>query len=193
MSKFQKLIGVAICIAFALTVSVKKCRAGDLQGKIIAIVTHPVGSLGYTMGSILANAITKHSSLRVDVEPTPGPKSWLPRMERGEVQLGLASDLDVYAALTGDKEFYESPYKNIRLIKQAYHALRMTMLVRANSDIKSMSDLVGKRVAALTPGQPSLLRTSEASIYSAGVDLEKIKWTVAGHCCPRTNKVNSRG
>jgi TRAP-type uncharacterized transport system substrate-binding protein len=131
-------------------------KAENLDGKIIAIVTHPVASLGYTMGNILANAITKHSPMRVDVEPTSGPKSWLPRMKRGEVQLGLASDLDVYAALVGDKDFYKEPYSGIRVIKQAHHALRLTILVRDNSSIHGMKDLVDKKVAALTPGQPSL-------------------------------------
>ena len=171
---------VAIAILFNLSI-LGTGKAENLDGKIIAIVTHPVASLGYTMGNILANTITKHSPMRVDVEPTSGPKSWLPRMQRGEIQLGLASDLDVYAALVGDKEFYKEPYSGIRVIKQAHHSLRLTILVRNDSSIQSMKDLVGKKVAALTPGQPSLERTSRAAIYSEGVDLEKVKWTVAGN------------
>jgi uncharacterized protein len=173
-------LATAMAIFFNLAL-IGTGKADNLEGKIIAIATHPVASLGYTMGSILANVVTKHSPMRVDVEPTSGPKSWLPRMQRGEIQLGLASDLDVYAALVGDKDFYKEPYSGIRVIKQAHHALRLTILVRNDSSIQSMKDLVGKRVAALTPGQPSLLRTSEAAIYSEGVDLQKIKWTVAGN------------
>jgi len=175
-------IVVTICVGMVLSFGNKdRSEAAELEGKIIAIVTHPVASLGYTMGNALANTITKHSPMRVDVEPTAGPKSWLPRMQRGEVQFGLASDIDVFAGLIGDKEFYKAPYSGIRVVKQAHHALRLTILVRNNSSIKSMKDLVGKKVAALTPGQPSLERTSRAAIYSGGVDLDKIKWTVAGN------------
>lgn len=175
---FITALCISIVVSFGWT---EMGQAEKLEGKIIALVTHPAGSLGYTMGNALANTITKHTPMRVDVEPTAGPKSWLPRMQRGEIQFGLASDLDVFAALIGDKEFYRKPYTKIRVVKQAHRALRLTILVRNNSSIKTMKDLVGKRVAALTPGQPSLARSSRAAIYSAGVDLDKITWTVAGN------------
>jgi TRAP-type uncharacterized transport system substrate-binding protein len=96
MTSKTGFIVLVICVSVAVNFCwTERSQAEDLKGKIIALVTHPVASLGYTMGNILSNTITKHTPLRLDVEPTAGPKSWMPRMQRGEVQFGLASDLDV--------------------------------------------------------------------------------------------------
>jgi hypothetical protein len=70
---------------------------------------------------------------------------------RGDADLALALADTVYQAYTGTENFEDRQIKNIRALASVYpNAVQLVTL--AESDIKSIADLAGKRVSVGAPG-----------------------------------------
>jgi TRAP transporter TAXI family solute receptor len=123
--------------------------AKDLP-KFAFIATNPQGSLYYTFGSVLGKILDEHSGINIRVQPSGGASAYIPAISQGKIELGLNNTNDVRMAYEGREPFVKSP--NIRNLT-VLCPLIVGMLVRNNSDIQTMEDIKGKRVAAKFPAQ----------------------------------------
>lgn len=146
-----------------------------LEGKIIGIACLPTGSTNQVLAEAMATTITQNSPLVARTEPSSGPASWLGTLERGEIEFGIASDYDIWKAFEGDTNIYDKVYKNIRMVKMGDVANKASLVVAKDSSIKSIQDLVGKKVGVDIPAQPSLQAITEAFIVGAGISLDDIQ------------------
>jgi TRAP transporter TAXI family solute receptor len=143
------------------------CGAGSSGGgddlpSVIGIATLPTGSVNHIMGEALAAAITEHSEVTARAEPIGGPEAWVPMLARGEIEFGLASDFDLFAARTGQEPYFDSSFPSLRLVKQARNALKAGILTQADSDIESVDDLDGRKVAYDAPAHAVVLEGTKA-------------------------------
>lgn len=124
----------------------KPAASKDLPSTI-ALGTSPTGAAYNSTATGVAKVASQFSPIKVIVKPTAGPNVWAPMLDSGEVHLGVGAGLDAGWAYTGGTG-YDKAYKNIRVLLQGNQIVIGGFIVRADSDIKSIKDLKGKRVAS---------------------------------------------
>ncbi|MCL5960511.1 MAG: TAXI family TRAP transporter solute-binding subunit [Chloroflexi bacterium] len=140
----------------------------------MALGTPPIGSSYNTVGTGVAKVASDHTSMKVIVKPFAGPQAWMPLIDSGEVQLGALNSMDAWWAYTGGTGFNKA-YKSLRVIVRGNNVASPTILVRNDSDIKSMKDLRGKRVASEYGGHVFMSTSLTAYLESVGLTWNDVK------------------
>lgn len=120
------------------------------------IGTSRTGGFVHTIAAAAANVIAKHTTMTPKVIATSGAATWLPMLERGEIDAGSGTVLEAQEGYYG-RAIYKEPTKG-----KGYNILTLSLapgstlgvFVRANSDIKKISELKGKKYPRL-PGHLS--------------------------------------
>ena len=120
-------------------------KSNDLP-RSVAIGTNPAGSGAHAIASALAAVASKATSISAKVQPYNGPNAWMPLLESGEIEFGIINILDSNMAATGTGN-YKKAYPMIRVVAGGVHPFTAGLIVRDKSEIKSLTDLKGKRVA----------------------------------------------
>jgi TRAP transporter TAXI family solute receptor len=120
-------------------------KSNDLP-RSVAIGTNPAGTGAHAIASALAAVASKATSVSAKVQPYNGPNAWMPLLESGEIEFGIINILDSHMAATGTGN-YKKAYPMIRVVAGGVHPFTAGLIVRDKSEIKSLADLKGKRVA----------------------------------------------
>lgn len=134
---------------------------GSVSGQTIGFGTTPQGSLNYRVGIAIANLMNQEMDTKVRVQPFTGTATYVPIVNSDELQLGLINAGDVTNARKGLADFAGNPQKDLRIISAMYY-LPASCLVVADSPIKSVADLKGKRMPSSLHAMPNMLRVSNA-------------------------------
>ena len=123
--------------------------------EFVTIGTGGVTGVYYpTGGSIcrLVNKGKKEHGVRCSVESTGGSIYNINTIRAGELDMGVAQSDWQYHAYNGTSKFAKKgPFKELRAIFSV-HAEPFTVVARADSGIKNLNDLKGKRVNIGNPG-----------------------------------------
>jgi TRAP transporter TAXI family solute receptor len=168
MQKFRHLslaagLSAGLVVALALPASA--------QVKRVTIGTNPAGSLYYALGGGLAKVFTEKMGVQAIVQPYAGSSVYLPLINGNEVTTGLSSTLDSGAAYRGADG--RQPMKNLRSIARIF-SLPYTFMVRADSGLKTIADLKGKKVVMVFKALRGLQPMNEAMIRAGGLQLSDI-------------------
>ena len=117
--------------------------------------TASVGSGTYTYAATLAKIVNTYSKkIEIEVYPSAGANVLPADLLSGEAQVVLGNTQTSYDAFHGTGLFNGKPNPKLRLIfPQGYGETHV--IVRANSDIKTVADMKGKKVALTTQGSSS--------------------------------------
>jgi TRAP transporter TAXI family solute receptor len=100
----------------------------------------------------LANTSQNEHGIHCSVESTGGSVRNINAIRAGELNAGIAQSDIQYKAFKGEDEFKEfGPFEDLRVLF-SLHSEPFTVVVRADSGIKSFDDLKGKRVNIGNPG-----------------------------------------
>jgi hypothetical protein len=114
--------------------------------KYMTILTGGTGGVYYPFGGGMANVLTKANISNVTAESTGASVENCNLVGRGRAEMGLAMAGACYDAYNGLGKFKERGKLPIVAMYSAYPS-PMHILVLAKSDIKSVSDLKGKKVS----------------------------------------------
>lgn len=131
-----------------------------------------VGSTGYVIMEGLASITNRHSELRNASMATSGGAENMQLFREGIIQFGQTTSTDWLPAFEG-----RAPYPEPIEVHQmfAYTLFNCTPMVRADSDIRTIEDLVGRRVMP-SPSGSSTAVLFEVLFEAAGI-LDEIDWT----------------
>jgi TRAP transporter TAXI family solute receptor len=151
-STTRKIWGV-VCAVFAIgLVGAQGARA---ESKFITIGTGGVTGVYYPTGGAICRLVNrghKDHGIRCSVEATGGSVFNLNSLRQGGMDVAIAQSDWQYHAYNGTDIFSaQGPFKDLRSIF-SLHSEAFTVVVRANSDIKKLADLAGKRVNIGNPG-----------------------------------------
>jgi uncharacterized protein len=135
---------------------------------IVGVGTMSQGTMSYTTGSVIAKVMKEKMSLEARVQPNSGETVLVPLINGGELDFGIANILEAQEAVSGEGTFKGRPQANLR-IAAALFPLRTTYFVRADSPIKTIADLKGKRVTVGFSAMGSVDRIAKALLASGGV------------------------
>lgn len=139
----------------------------------IGIGTVPVGGANYVAGTGVAKVLSDRSPIKVIVRPMAGANAFNPLIESGELELGLEG-IDTSWAYNGGPG-YDKPMKNMRVLVRGHMVPTIPLAVRLNSDINSIKDLKGKRVASGYGGFVVGQMVTEAILESGGLTMKDVK------------------
>jgi TRAP transporter TAXI family solute receptor len=165
----------------ALIVALGGCGGGENGGgtQQITIASNPAGTNVYTVAGGLAKLIQERSGLRATIRPFSGSSVYLPMLQRGEVALGLNTNIDGYLSYRGLPP-YSTPMTNLRTLGMVF-PLNITFMVRADSDLYRIEDLRGQRVVVRFRANVALEQLHRGLLATAGLDFDDVEaMTVAG-------------
>lgn len=161
----------ALWSAACLTATVLLTSPASAQ--TISIITTPVGSYSNSAGAAMAKVIVENSKLRALTQAQAS--AGFDEVEAGTVEFNLSNAFDATFFATGTGDYANRPpAKNMR---QAATLIpyRTAMHVRADSDIKTMADLKGKRVSSGFNAQKTIGRLIEAHLANAGLSYADVQ------------------
>jgi len=137
------------------------------QAQTLTVATTQPGSLTHSLGSAVAKVATEFAGLRMVVQPQGG--SGLLAINGRTSEFGFSNSFDVVYFTSGTGEYQgRGPQKNIRVAARIFPNLS-PMYVRADSPIRSVKDLKGKRIPGGFAAQKSLLQSYMMHLANAGL------------------------
>lgn len=119
----------------------------------ILLGTEAPGSFSYFTGRMLCRTInTQVDGVHCQQVATADDISNLTNLQGGSLDLNLVNSRSLFDAInkTGDFEFLDISYENLRLLAPMYD-IPITLVVRNDAEINSLDDLKGKRINAGNP------------------------------------------
>lgn len=127
------------------------CSSDGPSQRFISIGTAPPGGAFFIVGGALAEVLGENGndSWEVTAEATKGTLETIRRMDRGELELGLANSSITYFAVRGEGG-WEKPFPMRSLMTLAHNVL--LFVTPRDSGIETIQDLAGKRVVVGVAG-----------------------------------------
>lgn len=140
-------------------------HAADAQ--TVTIITPPAGSLSNSAAAAIAKAVNEKAHIRMVVQPQAS--TGFEELQVGEADFNVSNAFDATFFATGTGDYQDKGvHKNLRLVASIV-PLRVAMHVRADSNIRSIKDLKGKRVSSGFNTQKTIGRIIEAMLANAGL------------------------
>ena len=160
---------MARLVAALLAAPLLACSAA---AQTVSIITTPTGSFSNSGGAAMAKVVTEKAKLRMIVQAQAS--TGFDELEAGSVEFNVSNSFDVtfIAGGTGDYEG-QGVKKNIRYVASMI-PYRVAMHVRADSDIRTIADLKGKRVSSGFNAQKTIGRIIEAHLANAGLSMKDV-------------------
>jgi TRAP transporter TAXI family solute receptor len=181
--------GVPSMVGFArrsfLTRSLAAACAAAIGGRAfgqvsrITIGANPAGTNFNLVAGGFAKTLQESLGLPSIVRPYSGSSVYIPMLQRGEITLGINSSIDSYLSYTGQAP-YVAAMTNLRGIVSVY-PLGYMYWVRANSGLRRVEDLEGKRVVLDYRSLVPLGRLNRAILATGGLgESDVVAVTAAG-------------
>lgn len=142
--------------------------------RTLSIGTNPAGTAAYAIAGALGTVAAKHLPTTVKPVPASGPNVWISQMEAREIEFGIMNVLDAGLAYRGEAE-YKKPYKFLRLVSGGVFPFTGSILVKKDSDIRSISDLKGRRVASEFGGHVVTFLLQKAALATVGLTMNDVQ------------------
>jgi TRAP transporter TAXI family solute receptor len=166
------VIVVAVAIGAAGFLSASGAHA---QLQRFTIGSNPSGTNTFVIAGGLARLLQDETGIPVTVRPFSGASVTHSMLHRGELALGVNGQLTTYFAYAGLTP-YPAAMNNIRLLI-ALMPIRINFLVRAESGLRTIADLRGRKVVTNIRSNASLERELHAILGTAGLtpsDVEEV-------------------
>jgi len=141
--------------------------AAAAQAQTVGIVTTPAGSFSNSAGQAMAKVLVEKAKLRAVVQAQAS--TGFEEVETGAADFNVSNSFDGTFYTTGTGEYHGQGAKPAIRYAGALIPYRVAMHVRADSPIKSIAELRGKRVSSDFNAQKTIARIIEAHLANAGL------------------------
>jgi hypothetical protein len=158
----------------AVAVAVVMAASGTHAQQALGIGTSPQGTLTYQIGATYGQVVTDELGRQARVQPQSGTGVMVPLVNSGELDIGFVNTLEMTDAFTGTGTFDGRPQANIRMVGVMF-PIRVGMFVRDDSDMQSIEDLEGKRVAWGYTSQQIIQTVLNGVLANAGLGPDDVQ------------------
>lgn len=174
MKRKQHVIIASYAVVFAWT------AAGALPAtaQTVGIGTSKAGAV-FQITTGIASVSSKHAGINMRTQPMAGTQQYIPPINAGQLEFGVANIMQLTWAVKGASLSQGHPSPNLRLVGTLME-FRTGAVVAADSGIKSVADLKGKRAPNGYSGSPLFDKIMEATLANGGLgwnDVTKIPIT----------------
>jgi len=171
----KRKTGVTVmCVLAILSFTIGPALAQPTLPKYVRFASLSVGMSAYFVAVGVGSVMTKHSPIKVAVDPVGMHAAVFDLVEKKEAEMGALGSLEVVPAFRG-----EGIYKGKRKpILAGMTTIRMFNVIHTTprSGIKKIEDLRGKRVMADLVPSPSTAEFTDAVLKAHGMTRNDIKW-----------------
>jgi uncharacterized protein len=149
--------------------------ASPASAQIYSLGTGKQGFFTYSAGAAIAK-VAADGGLNLRVKPFGGTSAYVPGVNAGEQQFGLANELETHYAVTGTVIYKGKAQPNLRVVA-VLTPLYSEFFVAKDSPIKSIAELKGKRVPSGYASQRVLDVLTQGTLANGGLsyaDVEKV-------------------
>ena len=164
----RTLASAAVALAACVAAS-----QGSAQ-QALGIGTSPQGTLTYQIGAAYGQEVTAATGRQSRVQPQSGTGVMVPLVSSGELDIGFVNTLEITDAFTGTGTFDGRPQENIRMVGVMF-PIRVGMFVRDDSDIQTVADLEGKRLAWAYTSQQIIQTVLNGVLANAGLGPDDVQ------------------
>ncbi len=143
------------------------CAVQVANAQQLGIGTMGQGTSAYSMGSDLAKVLSDNR-LPALVKPRSGTSSYLPLIQMGELDMGIANALEVGDAVRGNGDFKGRALTDIGPVVRLF-PLRVGVFVRAGSGIETLTDLKGRTLTYGFTSQVTIQRLVDGLLAAGGL------------------------
>lgn len=159
------LLPAAFAGAFLLT--------SAAAAQTVGIATSNPGSIFHNIGTAVAKAANE-KGLSTTIQPATSPNQYMPLVDSGDIEFGVANLQEFNYALEGKGWFAGTVSPNLRIVALIM-PLREAIFVRRDSAIKTIADLKGKPMVDGYTAQQTILPQLEAMYATAGLTRADMK------------------
>src|SRR5262245_21401760 len=142
------------------------------SAQTLSIITTPAGSYSNSGAAAMAKVVSEKAKLRMIIQAQAS--AGFDEVDAGDVEFNVSNSFDVSFVVSGTGDYQGQPGKqNLRYVASML-PYRVAMHVRADSDIKSIADLKGKRVSSGFNAQKTIGRIIEAHLANAGLSYKDV-------------------
>ena len=164
MISFKSLAGAAI-LSFA---------AMAAEAQVIGIATNAQGSSFYSVGAGIAGVMQQKANLTTRVQPSSGPSTFIPLLNRGEIEFAISTSLDAVNSYLGIEDFNRRKNPDVRLLGVVF-VIPIAIAVANDSPYKSVKDLKGVRMPSQFPAQAVVALIQNAMLSVGGLSTADMK------------------
>jgi TRAP transporter TAXI family solute receptor len=158
----------------AVTFGLSLAFTSSLAAQPIGLGTSPQGTLTFGLGASLSKVLQEKGNIQSRVQPQSGTSTMIPLVNSGEIDFGFANAAELYDSFHGVETFDKRKQPNLRTVGIIF-PLKAGLLVRADSDIKTVKDLKGKTMAYGLTSQAIVRKTIDAMLATAGLKPSDLK------------------
>src|SRR3970040_1944442 len=140
----------------------------------VSIGTSNPGSIYHQTGTAVAQLLNEKAGVGTTIQPFASPNVFIPSVNAGDMQLGLANIAEVSYALEGSDHFKGRPNKELRAVAVMY-PLRSAIFVRKDSPIKTLADLKGRAAVDGFTSQKIILPLLDAMYATVGMTRKDLR------------------
>ena len=144
------------------------------QAETVGIAASKKGSLYDRAGTVIAKVATNKGGLRATLRNFTSPNVYIPTVNKGQVDFGLANEYELSIAVTGEGHFKGRKHPNLRAVFIMF-PLRNGFWVRKDSKYKTIADLKGARSPDGYVAQKVILNLIDAHLETAGLTRKDLK------------------
>ena len=164
MISFKSLISAAIL----------SCATMAAEAQVVGIATNAQGSSFYSVGAGIAGVMQQKANLATRVQPSSGPSTFIPILNRGEVEFAISTSLDAVNSYLGIEDFNRRKNSDIRLVGVVF-VIPIAIAVANDSPYKSIKDLKGVRMPSQFPAQAVVALIQNAMLSVGGLSTADMK------------------
>jgi TRAP transporter TAXI family solute receptor len=147
--------------------------ATPASAQIYSLGTGKQGFFTYSAGAAIAK-IAADGGLNLRIKPFGGTSAYVPGVDAGEQQFGLANELETHYAVTGQVIYKDKPQPNLRVVA-VLTPLYSEFFVRKDSPFKTIADLKGKRVPSDYASQRVLDVLTKGTLANGGLSYDDVQ------------------
>ncbi len=149
--------------------------ATQASAQIYSLGTGKQGFFTYSAGAAIAK-VAVDGGLNLRIKPFGGTSAYVPGINAGEEQFGLANELETHYAVTGEVIYKDKPQPDLRVVA-VLTPLYSEFFVKKDSPIKTIADLKGKRVPSDFASQRVIDVLTKGTLANGGLgynDVQKV-------------------
>ena len=161
-----------LTLVIGATVSWGLATAAQAQ-QVWVIAANPQGSIFYSASAAIGKLMDEKLKMQVRVQPMAGSSTYIPLLDRGEVDFGLTNVDDTRSAYKGTGDFRQAN-SNLRVMAAVF-PLTLGVIVPTDSPIKTVADLKGKVLPWGYNAQTTGRVLQQAVLATAGLTINDVK------------------
>jgi uncharacterized protein len=158
---------------FVMALILTVLMATTVAARTINIASSNPGSATHSASAAVAKVIADSLKTQTRVIPHGGQSAFIPAVNAGEADFGIANSYEFLVAVTGTGIYQGQTLKDLRMVSVLY-PIRNAFWVRKDSPIKSIKDLKGKKVPGGWTAQKIVGYTTAALLANAGLTYDDV-------------------